>query len=86
MLDQNARVCDLIGSSIGIWKRGLIYQVFNKKESVIICYVPIRKANAVDKLIWWPSKDTKFSIKATKSFNRGESSSRIAKQHFGKAI
>lgn len=63
VLEPNAKVSSLIDPISGDWNREFIYQVFKEGELAIISSIPVSRTGVVDKMIWWPSKDEKFSVK-----------------------
>ncbi|XP_042939495.1 uncharacterized protein LOC122274525 [Carya illinoinensis] len=81
VLNNEARVNELIDSSRGAWKEELVKEVLNENEAMVVCNLPISKSGLPDKQIWGYTKDGFFSVKSAyhlevsrKRREKGESS------------
>lgn len=63
-LDQNAVVAELIDSDLRLWKRDIIFSVFNEFEAKYIVSIPISFRLLEDKIIWHGEKDGLYSIRS----------------------
>lgn len=63
LLDENARIVELIDINNHYWKSDLINQIFNPEEVRAIYAIPLSFINRDDKLAWYPTKTGLFSVK-----------------------
>ncbi|XP_035551510.1 uncharacterized protein LOC118349853 [Juglans regia] len=64
VLEQEARVCELLDQSGSSWNENLVREIFLKEEAEQICSLPVSKLGSEDKLIWGPSKRGLFTVKS----------------------
>lgn len=64
ILNNNAKVANIIDAELRIWNHNLINQIFSSEESTTICSLPINRFGVVDKLSWWPARNRFFSVKS----------------------
>ena len=64
VLDQNAKVCELLNTDINWWNTSFIYHAFTAKEAELICGMMVSPHTGEDRLVWRCTKNGEFTVRS----------------------
>lgn len=64
ILNERSKVKDLMIEELKCWNVDLVYEIFERDETVKICSIPLSRREVEDKAIWGHTKDVMFSVRS----------------------
>jgi hypothetical protein len=72
ILEEGAKVSELLDRDTNWWNYSLIHEVFSAEEAELICSLPVCPSRGEDKLIWQHNKTGEYTVRSGYHFAKGK--------------